>query len=158
MVLISRLGLNRLIQSSSLARAGLLARSLKTIPQPPGGVVGTVNDAYVPPKPEKTHGSYHWTSEKIVTIGMLPLIASSFAGTTSTVLDTALSAFLLYHVHSGFQSCIIDYIPKRVYGSLHDYAMYLLTFGSGVAAYGIYHIEQKEEGGLAGVVAKIYKA
>lgn len=120
--------------------------------------MGNVNDAYVPPKAEKSHGSYHWTSERIVAIGLLPLVGSSFAGSTSTIIDTTLAAFMLYHVHSGFQSCIIDYIPKRVYGSLHNWAMYLLTFGTGVAGYGIYEIEQKEEGGLAGVVAKVFKA
>lgn len=77
---------------------------------------------------------------------------------TSVALDTTLSAFLLYHCHTGFQSCIIDYIPERVYGSYHNYAMYLLTFGSGVAGYGIYEMEKKEEGGLAGIVSRLFRA
>ncbi|SGZ46436.1 CIC11C00000001542 [Sungouiella intermedia] len=150
----------------SLTRVGLpkqflrpsMVRGIKTIPQPPGHIVGTVNDAYVPPKADKKHGSYHWTSEKVVTIGMLPLIATSFASTPGVMVDTAMSAFILYHSYTGFQSCIIDYIPKRVYGPYHNFAMYLLTFGTGVAGYGIYSMEQKEEGGLARILSKIWNA
>lgn len=136
----------------------MAARGFKTIPQPPGDIVGTVNDAYVPPKANKSHGSLHWTSERAVAIGLLPLVAASFTLTTSVILDTSLSAFLLYHCYTGFQSCIIDYIPKRVYGTYHNFAMYLLTFGTGVAGYGIYELEQKEEGGLAGIISRLWKA
>lgn len=136
----------------------MLVRGIKTIPQPPGGIVGTVNDAYVPPQASKSHGSYHWTAERAVAIGLIPLVGSSLAGTATGIIDTTMSAFLLYHCYGGFQSCIIDYIPKRVYGSFHTFCMYMLTFGTGVAAYGIYSIEQKEEGGVSGMVAKIFKA
>lgn len=133
-------------------------RGIKTIPQPPGFIVGTVNDAYVTPKADKAHGSMHWTSERVVALGLVPLLASSFASSPSVMLDTTLSAFILFHSYIGFQSCIIDYIPKRVYGPYHNYAMYLLTFGSGVAGYGIYSMEQKEEGGLSSVISKVWNA
>lgn len=150
-----------------LSRAGLaqrqiirpcMVRGFKTIPQPPGNIVGTVNDAYVPPPPSKAHGSWHWTSERIVAASLLPLVATSFTAGASTIVDTTLSTFLLYHCHTGFQACITDYIPARVYGSLHNYAMYLLTFGTGVAGFGIYTLEKKEEGGVAGIVSKLFKA
>lgn len=154
--MLSRVGLTPMLRTP-LARPVLL-RGIKTIPQPPGNIVGTVNDAYVPPKAAKSHGLYHWTSERIVAIGLLPLVASSFTSASSVILDTTLLSFLLYHCYTGFQSCIIDYIPKRVYGAWHNYAMYLLTFGSGVAAYGIYDIEQKEEGGLTGIVSRVFHA
>lgn len=157
MLSVSRAGLGRQFQPSTFARTSFFARSF-IIPQLPGGVAGNVNDAYVPPKPAKSHGSLHWTTERIVAVGLLPLVGSSFAGSTSAILDTALAAFMLYHVHSGFQAIIIDYIPKRVYGPLHNFAMYLLTFGTGVAGYGIYEIEQKEEGGVAGVVSRVFQA
>ncbi|OBA21631.1 hypothetical protein METBIDRAFT_42429 [Metschnikowia bicuspidata var. bicuspidata NRRL YB-4993] len=135
-----------------------LARGFKTIPQPPGNIVGTVNDAYVPPKAHKTHGSWHWTSERIVAAGLIPLVATSFTSGTSVMLDTTLSTLMLYHCYAGMQSCIIDYIPKRVYGALHSAAMYLLLLGTGVAGYGIYDIEQKEEGGVAGIIARVWHA
>lgn len=163
----SRIGLTTLTKSSSsltttTVRPLLLAnftRGIKTIPQPPGYIVGTVNDAYVPPPPHKLEGSLHWTSERIVAIGMLPLVLAPFitGGGASTLIDSTMSALLLFHCHTGFQSCIIDYVPKRVYGSYHNYAMYLLTFGTGIAGYGIYQIETKE-GGVSNIISKLWKA
>lgn len=161
----SRIGLTTLTKSSltTTVRPLLLAnftRGIKTIPQPPGYIVGTVNDAYVPPPPHKLEGSLHWTSERIVAIGMLPLVLAPFitgGGGASTLIDSTMSALLLFHCHTGFQSCIIDYIPKRVYGSYHNYAMYLLTFGTGIAGYGIYQIETKE-GGVSNIISKLWKA
>lgn len=146
-----------------LARKNLLQSTVatrgffKTIPQPPGNIIGTVNDAYVPPHPSKMHGSLHWTFERVVTIGMAPLIAAPFITGTSP-LDSAMAALLLYHCYAGFQSCIIDYIPKRVYGSIHTAVMGLLTFGTFVAGYGVYKIEQENEDGLFGVLKKMWKA
>ncbi|GBL50993.1 membrane anchor subunit of succinate dehydrogenase, Sdh4 [Candidozyma auris] len=157
MLSLTRMGL---ASQRQLLRPSLLqaARSIKTIPQPPGNIVGTVNDAYQPPKPAKSHGSAHWTAERAIAIGLVPLIGASFVSGPSMVLDSTLSAFLLAHSWVGFQSCIIDYIPKRVYGAYHNYAMYLLTFGTGVAAYGVYEIEKREEGGVTGIVAKLFTA
>ncbi|ABN67811.2 succinate dehydrogenase membrane anchor subunit [Scheffersomyces stipitis CBS 6054] len=159
--LTSRIGLSssRTILSSQTAALfrPILIRGIKTIPQPPGFIVGTVNDAYVPPPPHKLEGSLHWTSERLVAIGMVPLALAPFITGTSSVIDSTFSALLLYHCYAGFQSCIIDYIPRRVYGPLHNYAMYLLTFGTGVAGYGLYQIESKEDG-VAGIISKVWKA
>lgn len=129
----------------------------KTIPQPPGNIVGTVNDAYVPPTPNSLHGSKHWTFERVVTIGMVPLMVAPLI-TGSSISDAAMSSLLLYHMYAGFQSCIIDYIPKRVYGSIHTAAMAVLTLGTAVAGYGVYKIEQENEDGLFGVLKKLWKA
>lgn len=129
----------------------------KTIPQPPGNIVGTVNDAYVPPPPNKMHGSLHWTFERVVTIGMAPLIVAPLV-TGHSPLDSAMAGLLLYHCYAGFQSCIIDYIPKRVYGGMHTAAMALLTFGTFVAGYGIYKIETEEKDGVYGLLKKLWKA
>lgn len=148
--MLSRVGLNRTLRPS-------LIRGIKTIPQPPGYIVGTVNDAYVPPPPHKLEGSLHWTSERIVAIGLVPLTVAPFLSGTLTLVDSTLGAFLLYHCFTGFQSCITDYIPKRVYGAYHNYAMYLLTLGTGVAGYGLYEIETKEDG-LSGIISKLWKA
>ncbi|KAG7661307.1 SDH4 [[Candida] subhashii] len=149
----SRIGLNA---SKPLLFRPALIRGFKTIPQPPGFIVGTVNDAYVPPPPHKLEGSLHWTSERIVTIGMLPLVLSPLITGGSTMIDSSMSALLLYHCFAGFQSCIIDYIPKRVYGVYHTYAMYLLTLGTGLAGYGVYQIETKE-GGVSQIISKLWK-
>ena len=63
--LYSRVGLTSIRQS---LLKPCLVRGIKTIPQPPGFIVGTVNDAYVPPGPKKFEGSLHWTSERAVAI------------------------------------------------------------------------------------------
>lgn len=150
----SALGLGKNSLKPSVVQA---YRSIKTIPQPPGGIVGTVNDAYVAPKPDKTHGSLHWTTERAVAIATIPFVTLPMLTGTTTVIDAVMSGLLLVHSYTGFQSCIIDYIPKRTYGSLHNYAMYLLTFGTGVAAYGVYEIEKKE-GGIASIVGRLWNA
>ncbi|KAG7826715.1 hypothetical protein KL919_003630 [Ogataea angusta] len=132
---------------------------IKTIPQPPGNIVGTVNDAYVPPPPHKLHGSLHWTSERVVAIGMAPLIMTPFVtGTSYPLVDSVMGTLLLYHCYVGFESCIIDYIPLRVYGIWHKVAIGLLGFGTLVAGYGVYLIEKTEKEGLVGVVKKLWKA
>ncbi|KAI3403923.2 SDH4 [Candida oxycetoniae] len=156
--MLARLGL---YQSSKLSTLKFLApsltRGIKTIPQPPGYIVGTVNDAYVPPKPHKLEGSLHWTSERLVAVGLVPLTLAPLVTGTSTLLDSTLCSLLLFHCYTGFQSCITDYIPKRVYGNLFNYAIYLLTFGTGVAGYGVYQI-QKKEGGICQIISKVWKA
>ncbi|ODV97890.1 hypothetical protein PACTADRAFT_38318 [Pachysolen tannophilus NRRL Y-2460] len=132
---------------------------IKTIPQPPGYVVGGVNDATAVPDSDKVHGSRHWTSERLVSAALIPLSAVPLVtGSSFGFVDSILSSLLILHCHIGFQSCIIDYIPLRVYGVWHHYAMYLLTFGSLVSAYGVYQIEKKEEGGVSGIVKKLAKA
>ncbi|KAI5961718.1 SDH4 [Candida margitis] len=155
--MLSRLGVGHTARISNRFIKPSLIRGIKTIPQPPGFIVGTVNDAYVGPKPHKLEGSYHWTLERLVSAGLVPLVLAPMLTGASTFVDSTLSALLLYHCYAGFQSCIIDYIPKRVYGSWFNYAMYLLTFGTGVAGYGIYEIEKKE-GGVSTIISKLWKA
>lgn len=157
MLSLSRVGLAaRTVKLSMFVKPAMI-RGIKTIPQPPGNIVGTVNDAYVGPKPDPSHGSRHWTAERIVAISLVPLTAAPFITGATTATDSILSSLLLYHCYTGFQSCIIDYIPARVYGPYHNYAMYALLFGTGVAGYGIYEIEKKE-GGVTSIISRVFKA
>lgn len=155
MLSLSKIGL-RAAPTSNMLRPGLI-RGIKTIPQPPGFVVGTVNDAYVAPKPKKSEGSLHWTSERAVAIALVPFTMAPFLTGANTFIDSTISGLLVYHCYTGFQSCILDYIPKRVYGIYHNLAMYLLTFGTGVAAYGVYEMEKRDDG-VTGIISKLWKA
>ncbi|KAH3684971.1 hypothetical protein WICPIJ_004050 [Wickerhamomyces pijperi] len=146
----------RFFQTSSTQRFDI--PFLKQIPQPPGYVVGNVNDAYIPPHASKTHGSLHWTTERLIAIGLVPLTVVPFVtGSFAPVLDAVLSVTILAHSWIGFQACIIDYVQKRVYGSAHDYAIYLLSFGTVIAGLGIYNLEANDVG-LTGLIAKVASA
>lgn len=115
--------------------------------QPPGFIVGTVNDAYEPPEPNHYHGGHHWSYERLVAGALVPLSVAPFIlGTEIPMLDTTFAVCCLIHSHMGFKSCIIDYIPQRVYGIWHTYASRLLTFGTAVGLYGIYEIETSYNG------------
>ncbi|RLV93563.1 Succinate dehydrogenase ubiquinone cytochrome b small subunit mitochondrial [Spathaspora sp. JA1] len=128
------------------------------IPQPPGYIVGTVNDAYIPPPTAHIEGSYHWTYERAITVGMVPLMMTPFVvGIDFPMVDATLSTLLLWHCHAGFKSCIIDYIPKRVYGIWYKISCWLLTTGTFVGMYGIYVMETSSNG-LFDLVSKIWSA
>ncbi|ODV85845.1 hypothetical protein CANARDRAFT_27927 [[Candida] arabinofermentans NRRL YB-2248] len=146
-------------KSAATVAPSLLSRSLfiKTIPQPPGNIIDTVNEAYVAPPPHKLHGSVHWTSERLVTVLMAPLmITPMIAGTTYPLADGIMGTLLMYHCYAGFQSCITDYIPLRVYGVWHKAAMGLLAFGTLVGVYGVYIIETTEKEGLVGIAKRLW--
>ncbi|CEP25242.1 SDH5 [Cyberlindnera jadinii] len=119
----------------------------KLTSEPPGHIVGDVNDPVPTQEADFYHSVYHWSYERIVAVTMVPLAVLPFvSGTSYPLLDTLLSTLILVHSNAGFQSCIIDYIPKRIYGVWHTYAMRLLAFGTCVGLYGVYELETKDEG------------
>ena len=128
------------------------------VPQPPGNIVGTVNDAVPVPPSDAVHGSYHWTFERIIAVGLVPLtILPAATGTLSPALDALFGGLLVAHCVSGFQSCITDYIPGRKFPRGHKVANLMLYIGSAGALYGIYKLETEEEG-ITGAVGKIWNA
>ena len=64
---------------------------------------GTVNDPTTFPPPSKTHGSYHWAFERLLSAALLPMTAAAFAtsGTAYPVFDGLLGISLVMHSHIG---------------------------------------------------------
>lgn len=130
--------------------------SFKLKNDPPGNIIGTVNDAYVAPEYTPPEGSFHWQYEKIITVGMLPMMVFPLIGGVEyPILDAGLSTLLILHCRYGFQSCIIDYIPLRKFQSWHKLALVLLNIGTGVSMYGIYKLET-EDNGLCDLIMRLW--
>lgn len=147
-------------------RAGVLSRPLSRprmpklalVPSPPGNIVGTVNDAYVPPEADYFHGAYHWSYERFVAASLVPLSVVPFAASTPhPVLDALLGVATLAHCHMGLTLCIIDYIPERHYHVWHRLARWVLTFGTVLGGYGVYVIETENDG-LTQLCIDLWKA
>lgn len=124
---------------------------LKLNPPPPGGVEGTVNDAFRPPLPDPSEGSFHWDYERIAAVSLVPLVTVPLyigitGGIVPPLLDASLCSILLIHVQYGLTSCIVDYIPKRKFRVWHNLAMYLLYGGTAMGLYGIYQLETENNG------------
>lgn len=120
------------------------------VPQPPGYITGTVNDAVNLPKSDRYHGSYHWGFERLVTIGITPFVVWPFVtGYLPPVADATLGALLIAHCHMGLGCCITDYIPKRRFPKFNPACSYMLGGGSLVALYGLYKMETEDEGLVA---------
>lgn len=119
----------------------------KKIEQPAGFIVGTVNEPYRIPLVSFYDGGFHWSYERMIAIGMIPLAMTPFiAGVEHPMIDSVFSVLLLFHCHAGFKSCIIDYIPQRVYNAWHGVASKLLTLGTFICMYGVYVLETSSNG------------
>lgn len=147
-----------LVRSFSLKPRLPKLPNLRLTPDVPGNVVGTVNDAYVPPPTEFSEGSFHWAYERLVILAMTPLVVFPFvAGVDYPLIDATLGVLIAVHSRYGFQSCIIDYIPLRKFGNWHKLAMFFLNIGTCLSVYGIYLLET-EENGICDLVKRIWHA
>jgi len=128
------------------------------LPPLPQAIEGTVNDPVSVPSPKPTSGSYHWSFERLLAAGLVPLTAAPFiGGALSPVLDAVFCTTLLLHSHIGFEACIIDYFPEQRVPRFHSFLVWLLRGGTILAGVGLYEFETNDVG-LTGAVAKIWKS
>ncbi|TVY90922.1 Succinate dehydrogenase [ubiquinone] cytochrome b small subunit, mitochondrial [Lachnellula willkommii] len=110
------------------------------------------NDAAKVPTPHPSHGSYHWTFERAISVGLVPLTIAPFAaGSLNPLTDALLCATILIHSHIGFEALIVDYIPpKRLPNSrkAFDWGLKLATVVVGV---GLYEFETNDVGLTEGI-------
>ena len=102
--------------------------------------------------PSPTHGSYHWTFERLISVGLVPLTIAPFAaGSLNPLTDAILCGTLLIHSHIGFEALIVDYVPpKRLPKTrkLFDWGLKLATVVVGV---GLYEFETNDVGLTEGI-------
>lgn len=106
-----------------------------------------VNDATPVPEPNAAHGSYHWTFERLLAAGLVPLTIAPFAaGSLNPTLDAVLCSAVLLHSHMGLQQCIIDYIPKKRYPGLRKLFWWGLNVATVTVGVGLYEFETNDVG------------
>jgi succinate dehydrogenase (ubiquinone) membrane anchor subunit len=94
-----------LLRPAAFQRAAFHASQRQQILPPlPQKIIGTTNDPVPVPDPDYAHGSYHWSFERIVSAGLIPLTLAPFAaGSLNPVTDSILCALLVVHSHIGFE-------------------------------------------------------
>ncbi|KOS19700.1 Succinate dehydrogenase cytochrome b small subunit [Escovopsis weberi] len=124
----------------------------------PQKIEGSVNDPTTFPKPNAAHGSYHWTFERLLAAGLVPLSVAPFAaGSLNPTMDAVLCSAVLLHSHLGFQSCIIDYVPKRSNPGLHKFFWWALNLATVTVGVGLYEFETNDVG-VTEAIKRVWKA
>ncbi|KAJ3000794.1 membrane anchor subunit of succinate dehydrogenase, Sdh4 [Globomyces sp. JEL0801] len=92
------------------------------------------------------NGSFHWNAERALSLVSLPLVGSAFIYGSIPLVDIGLAIVLPLHTHMGFESCITDYVPKRVYGVLNTILSWILKVSTVLTLYGCYVINSQDVG------------
>lgn len=128
------------------------------LPAGPQIIEGTANDAAIVPPTDSAHGSYHWTFERLIAVGLIPLTVAPFvAGTYSPATDAILCATLLIHSHIGFESMVTDYIPRKRLPKTRKAFEWLLKGATVLVGVGLYEFETNDVG-LTEAVKRVWTA
>jgi succinate dehydrogenase (ubiquinone) membrane anchor subunit len=122
------------------------------LPVLPQVVQGTTNDAAPYPERDPSHGSYHWTFERLVSVAIIPITIAPFAaGSLNPTMDALLCATILIHSHIGFESCVIDYLPKRRVPKTRALFWWGLRAATVLVGVGLYEFETNDVGLTEGI-------
>ncbi|KZT64694.1 putative mitochondrial inner membrane protein [Daedalea quercina L-15889] len=145
----------------SLRPLAVHARSVSDAAYVPGGPIyrGTVNDPTTFPPPSKTHGSYHWAFERLLSAGLVPLTVAAFATSSSSypLLDGILGVSLVMHSHIGFDSVVVDYLHPRKFPILGPVMTWTLRAATVGVLVGVYQFNTNDIG-LTELIAKVWHA
>ncbi|KAF2716913.1 succinate dehydrogenase-like protein [Polychaeton citri CBS 116435] len=144
---------------SALRRSAFHTSPVRALLPPlPQKIQGTVNDPVNVPSPSPTHGSYHWTIERVVSAALVPLTIAPFAaGALNPLMDGIFISAILLHSHIGFQSVIIDYLPNWRVPTIRKLFNWALNLAFVVVGWGFYEFETNDVGLTEGV-KRIWKA
>jgi succinate dehydrogenase (ubiquinone) membrane anchor subunit len=105
------------------------------------------NDPAPVPPANPSHGSYHWTFERLVSAGLIPLTIAPFAaGSLNPTMDAILCATILIHSHIGFESIVIDYIPTKRLPKTRMLFWWGLRLATVTVGVGLYEFETNDVG------------
>ncbi|KIK95834.1 hypothetical protein PAXRUDRAFT_139808 [Paxillus rubicundulus Ve08.2h10] len=147
----------------NVLRSALQVRnsSSSTMQYVPGGPIykGTVNDPTTFPPPSRTHGSYHWAFERLLSASLVPMTAAAFvaSGTAYPILDGLLGISLVMHSHIGFDSMLVDYLHKRKFPILGPFMTWTLRAATVGVLAGVYEFNTNDIG-LTELIAKVWTA
>jgi len=106
-----------------------------------------VNDPAPVPSPSPSHGSYHWTFERLISAGLVPLTFAPFiGGSLNPLMDGVLCAALLAHSHIGFESIITDYLPSWRVPKTRALFNWGLRAATVLVGIGLYEFETSKSG------------
>ncbi|GAA5899453.1 hypothetical protein JCM6882_009120 [Rhodosporidiobolus microsporus] len=119
-------------------------------------VEGTVNDPTPFPTPNKAHGSYHWTFERLLSASLVPLIGATAVSSANPVIDGVLCTALVAHSHMGFDQVLTDYLHPRKFPILGPIASWVLRLATVGVLIGVYQFETNDIG-LTELLKKAWK-
>ncbi|KAE9406552.1 SDHD, membrane anchor subunit of succinate dehydrogenase [Gymnopus androsaceus JB14] len=127
----------------------------------PGGPIykGSVNDPTSFPTPSRTHGSYHWAFERLLSAALVPMTVAAFAtsGTNYPILDGILGLSLIIHSHIGFDSAVVDYLHPRKFPIIGPITTWTLRTATVATMVGIYQFNTNDIG-ITELITKVWTA
>ncbi|CAI4218702.1 unnamed protein product [Parascedosporium putredinis] len=155
----STLRQSALQQNAALRVASFHTTSKKALlPVGPQVINKTVNDPTSWRDGDPAHGSYHWTFDRLLALGLVPLTVAPFAaGSLNPGLDAVLCATVLVHSHLGFQNIVEDYVPSRTYPKSRKACNIALGAATLLAGVGLYEFETNDVG-VTEAIKRVWKA
>ncbi|KAH7138442.1 mitochondrial succinate dehydrogenase cytochrome b560 subunit D [Dendryphion nanum] len=128
------------------------------LPPLPQKIEGTLNEPVIVPASSPSHGNYHWSFERIISAGLIPLTLAPFAaGSLNPVTDSILCALLVIHSHIGFEACIIDYFPAKRVPFVRKASTWALRLGTVTLGVALYSFETNDVG-ITEAVTRLWHA
>lgn len=94
------------------------------------------------PESSPSHGSYHWTFERLISAGLVPLTMAPFiGGSLNPLMDGVFCAALLAHSHIGWDAMITDYFPGWRVPKIRALLNWTLRIATVLVGVGLYEFE-----------------
>ncbi|KAJ3130291.1 membrane anchor subunit of succinate dehydrogenase, Sdh4 [Nowakowskiella sp. JEL0407] len=94
----------------------------------------------------KSHGSYHWTFERVLAATWVPLIAGAAIYGSHPMIDFGFAIVAPIHSHIGLSALVVDYLPLRVYPTIYRLFTGIIYACTGLTMYGLYQFNTNDVG------------